>query len=83
MVGTGVKANENEIEELKRLLLVARRTPVIALTSEQALSGRDLSSQAWERVKTRCHEVALAHGLPEIPGYYGCDLETGEFLRDG
>lgn len=26
------------------------------------------------------HRLALAHGLPEIEGYYGCDLETGEFL---
>lgn len=29
----------------------------------------------------RCHGMALAHGLPEIPGYYGIDLTTGEFIR--
>jgi hypothetical protein len=27
-----------------------------------------------------CHKLALSHGLPEIPGYYGCDLRTGEFV---
>lgn len=27
------------------------------------------------------HRAALAHDLPEIPGYYGMDLATGEFLR--
>jgi hypothetical protein len=27
-----------------------------------------------------CHRIALSHGLPEITGYYGCDLRTGEFV---
>lgn len=26
------------------------------------------------------HRSALSHGLPEIPGYYGIDLRTGEFV---
>lgn len=26
------------------------------------------------------HRAALAHGLPEIPGYYGIDLRNGEFV---
>jgi len=26
------------------------------------------------------HRSALAHGLPEITGYYGCDLRTGAFV---
>lgn len=26
------------------------------------------------------HAAALAHGLPEIPGWYGIDLENGEFV---
>lgn len=34
-----------------------------------------------ESVQQQCHRYALEHGLPEIKGYYGCDLETGEFLR--
>jgi hypothetical protein len=27
------------------------------------------------------HACALEQGLPEIEGYYGCDLSTGEFVR--
>ena len=27
------------------------------------------------------HRSALAHGLPEIPGYYGIDLSTGELIK--
>lgn len=26
------------------------------------------------------HEYALASGLPEVPGFYGCDLTNGEFV---
>lgn len=26
------------------------------------------------------HKAALAHGLPEIQGYYGIDLRNGEFV---
>lgn len=26
------------------------------------------------------HRYALENGLPEIQGYYGCDLQTGEFV---
>jgi len=28
------------------------------------------------------HNLALKHGLPEITGYYGCDLRTGEFVSE-
>lgn len=27
------------------------------------------------------HACALSHGLPEIPGYYGYDLEAHQFIR--
>jgi hypothetical protein len=27
------------------------------------------------------HHAALAHGLPEIAGYYGIDLQNGEFVE--
>lgn len=28
------------------------------------------------------HQCALAHGLPQIMGHYGCDFRDGEFIRD-
>lgn len=26
------------------------------------------------------HRLAMKHGLPDVSGYYGMDLKTGEFL---
>lgn len=82
MINTGVRAKETEIEELKDLLSRARNTPVITLSMAQAIAG-GLSGDAQTIMLERCHEIALSHGLPEIEGFYGCDLATGEFLREG
>lgn len=75
---TGVMATEAERGELIKMVNEASRTPVITLR----MGDPDLASRAWERVKVRCHKIALAHGLPEIPGYYGLG-EDGEFVYVG
>lgn len=75
MTYTGVKATEPEIAELKELLATALNTPVILI------GGVDIAGRAWRAVETRTHELAKAHGLPEVQGYYGCDLRTGEFVE--
>lgn len=65
MKRTGIKATDEEIASLK----------TAASTSGMMIGGvapRDPAALA--------HEIALRHGLPEIPGFYGCDLATGEFL---
>lgn len=65
MKRTGIKATEEEIDTLK----------AAASTSGMMIGGvppRDPAKLA--------HEIALRHGLPEIPGFYGIDLATGEFL---
>ena len=80
MTRTGIKATEAEITELKDLLESARRTPVMALSVDDGMAGRDFASTARQNMLQRCHALALAHGLPEITGYYGADLETGEFV---
>jgi len=80
MKQTNVFATDDEVKKLKELLHRAQTTPVIAFSSAHAMSG-GASGDAWQRVKERCHGAALAHGLPEIPGFYGCDLETGEFVQ--
>lgn len=74
-----VKATPEEIEELKQLAQDADRTPVIAFGSQHALQG-GAAGDARRRMSRRCHAVALSHGLPEQPGFYGCDLKTGEFV---
>ena len=33
-----------------------------------------------ESAQQKLHRYALQMGLPEIPGYYGADLKTGEIL---
>lgn len=65
MKGTGIIATAEEIALLKRSL----NTPAIALQC-----GAPASPQAI------CHSFALAHGLPEVAGFYGIDLGTGEFM---
>ena len=72
---TGVRATQEEIEECRKLSEAASSTPMIMLN----VSGGP-SASAWDRTKKRCHELALAHGLPEINGYYGMTMD-GEFVE--
>jgi hypothetical protein len=62
---TGTFATEDEIESLKASL----SQPYIVIGGIPPRSPAEVA-----------HSFALGHGLPEIQGYYGCDLETGEFL---
>ena len=79
MKHTGVKATPEETVNIQELAKVAQKTPMIAFSSADALSGDDMASQAWKRVHEALQKAALAHGLPEIPGYYGM-TEDGEFV---
>ena len=78
-VRTGVFADKQEIESINELAAQARVTPVIAFTTEHAMEG-GFSGDAWSRVNKEIYRCALAHGLPEITGYYGFDGSNGEFL---
>ena len=71
---TGVFATPDEIVMLKEKLAVVQKMPVIFIC------GVDASASARDTMLKACHAVALSHDLPEIAGYYGCDLETGEFV---
>lgn len=62
---TGVFATADEIERLKQ----TTKTPLIALNAGMPESPQQAA-----------HRLAMGHGLPEIKGYYGCDLRTGEFV---
>ncbi|KKM06125.1 hypothetical protein LCGC14_1747100 [marine sediment metagenome] len=74
-------ATKEETERMKKALITARNTPVIAFSSSHALNEGGLAGQAHKRVAEDCHALALAHGLPEIEGFYGLDCETGEFVK--
>ncbi len=70
---TGIKATEEEIEKCQQLAKVAQSTPVIKVGSV------DISAAAWKEAIEAVHAAALAHGLPEIEGYYGMTPD-GEFV---
>jgi hypothetical protein len=80
MRNTGVKCSTEELEFLRKLAERAATTPVIALSIADGLAGRDFASMAHLTAKQACHKLALEHGLPEIPGYYGIDYD-GEFVE--
>jgi len=62
---TGVFATKEEVEDLKS----AASMPCIRVGGHWPESPQKVA-----------HRIALKHGLPEIEGYYGCDLRTGEFV---
>ena len=65
-----VFATEDEIKSIK----AAAAAPVMYLSGGTPIGGDPLKM---------AHAAALAHGLPEIPGYYGIDLKNGEFVSVG
>ena len=73
-------ATKKETKDLKKDLIEAQNTPVIAFSSSHALRG-GLSGDVWQALNEKVHATALKHGLPEIKGFYGCDLSNGEFLK--
>lgn len=80
---TGTFLNAEQIAKVGKAYRQASTTPVIALSSAQALSGKDFASQAWMRFHRLLYDFALAAGLPEIEGWYGLDMKSGEVLGPG
>lgn len=72
-----VFATAAEIEHIKQ----CANAPVMGFTNPAA-PGPGVSPVIpfAESPVQAAHRAALAHGLPEIPGYYGIDLRTGEFV---
>ncbi len=78
MVRTGVFATEEELEDLQRLSARGWRPgDVMIVTSVMEGITKD---QSTVDARLTCHRLALAHGLPEIQGYYGI-MKDGEFVR--
>jgi len=73
MKKTGVRPTEEEKKILLDLVGEAMKAPVITI------AGVCVSSTAWVIAEHKCHQLALAHGLPEIVGLYGLDKD-GEFV---
>jgi hypothetical protein len=73
---TGIFATEEEREDIEVMSDRARQTPVITFN----VGNPDMVARAWSLVHKRIHMTAMSHELPEITGYYGFDIETGEFI---
>jgi len=83
MEKTGVKATVEEMANIQELAKIAQTTPVIALSSADALSGNDFSSRAWKCVYEAINAAAEEHGLSKVKGGYGLAIEEaddGEFV---
>jgi len=78
MIKTGVFVTKEELQDLKNLVARGWRPGDMMIVSS-VMEGitRD---KATVDAKIVCHKLALAHGLPEIPGYYGI-TQDGEFVR--
>lgn len=74
------KATKAEIKQVVRLYNTAQNTPCMALTSAQAVEGRDFATMAWDDVYEKIETLALKHGYPKRKKRYGLNCETGEFL---
>ena len=68
-------------DEIKYIQSCAN-APVIGMTNpEPPGPGVSPVVPMFESPQVVAHRYALAHGLPEIPGYYGIDLKSGEFVK--
>jgi len=76
-----VFADEETKTTAAEMASIAQKTPVIAMNSQHALEQGGFSGQAWRRVKEFVHSAAMEAGLPHYEGFYGLDLENGEFLK--
>lgn len=77
MIHHGVFATAEEIAYVKS----CASAPVMAFTNPES-PGPGVSPVIpfAEDPLIACHRLALAHGLPEIKGYYGMDLRNGQFV---
>lgn len=76
MIRTNVKATPTEIAELRSLSARSQSSAMLA-----SRFGPKAADDALHHASTRCHALALAHGLPEIPGRYGLDSD-GTFIAE-
>src|SRR5688572_10354943 len=72
----GVFATEKQIEYIKS----CQGRPLIAFTNPDPNNPVPVLVPGESPLQA-AHEAALKQGLPEFDGYYGIDLENGEFVR--
>lgn len=71
---TGKYATPEEVEEVTGMVAHAQISGMTA-----ARFGPQRHDDLMHEAHRRVHELALAHGLPDVPGFYGLDA-TGQFV---
>lgn len=75
--GTETYATKKEMLEIVKLYHAAIEMPVMSVAG---MGMESFADRAWDELHRRIHAIALKHKLPEIPGHYGLNTKTGEFL---
>ncbi len=78
MQHTGVKATDDEVQDLRNLAAQGWRSGDVMIVSS-VMEGIT-KDQRFVDARIACHKLALSHGLPEIEGYYGI-ANDGEFVQ--
>ena len=61
-----VKLNEEDRKELTALYQIAQTTPMIAMSSKDALEGKDFSTLAWNRVRKFMDALGKKYGFDPV-----------------
>jgi len=74
-----IMLSEKDRKELAELYETAQTTPVIAMTTDDMIHGRDWATQAWNRVREKMVELGKKYGF-DPKEMKGISSETGEVL---
>lgn len=72
-----IKLSEEDRKELADLYHTAQTTPVIALTCQDMLEGRDWATLAWNDVRKKMDELGKKYGF-DPRKMKGIDSKSGE-----
>ena len=73
--GAGSRGSRRKESDMRRTGVFATAEEVQAL--KQPHPAMKIGESEGETPQEHAHRLALHHGLPDVLGYYGCDLRTG------
>lgn len=73
-----IKVTDEERLHLLDLYKTAQNTPVIAMSVQEGLDGKDWASQAWNRVREYMDELGKKYGYDSE--HYAVHPQTGEVM---
>jgi len=73
-----MKITEQELGKLLELYRSAENAPVIAMSVQEGLEGKDWATQAWNKVRDYMDELGMKYGYE--PGQCAIHPQTGEII---